>query len=112
MTLADMTNAVDTLLNPAQLPPCNSGLNGAPAHSKRQKLPSTDDAVLSLGEIAYATIQRRRGTFSISDMGNVPLVWYRDDLGRSRHMCGAPEDAKDARKGGSSPPVPPLALIP
>ena len=107
-----MTDAIDTSPNPTQLPSCEPVFDSPTSHAKVQELLATDHAVLSLSQVPNTTVQRTKRTFPMSDLGNVPLVAHATDGGHIERTHGAHGGTKDVRKGGSSPPVPPLALIP
>ncbi len=63
LTLADMTDAVDALLNATQLSSCNPVLESPSAHPDGQELPPADNTVLSFRQIPNSTVQRTRTNF-------------------------------------------------
>lgn len=51
-----MTDCIDTPLSPTELPARNAVFNCPPSETKLQKLPATDKAMLSLGELCGAIV--------------------------------------------------------
>jgi hypothetical protein len=111
-TLWPMPDGVDAPLNPAKASTGDAVLDRPSAHPKLQELLPADNPVLDLGELPNPVVDRTERGFSMHDMGNRRLVWHGANRSRSRRAGGAPIITKGARKRGSSPPVPPLALIP
>jgi hypothetical protein len=98
------------------------GLDLIARYSSNQKLPTSNDSVLSLSQFCDHQIsdQRRiRVTLGAYIAPNVAQIQLWRSLGLhipnaagSRRAGGALNRAFLQRKRGSSPPVPPLALIP
>jgi len=95
--------------------------NCSPAYSKLGELSPRHNPVLSLGERCDHRIDRHRcavaiPVFAVISTVNTGIVFERRlhgrKPGRRERTCGAHDVTKVQRKRDSSPPVPPLALIP
>jgi hypothetical protein len=107
-----MPNSVDPPLNAAKPSTGDAVLDRPSPNPEPQELPPADDSVLGFGEPSNPIINRTKRQFSRHGMGNRRLVQHGTDRYPSRRTGGASIVTKSARKRGSSPPVPPLALIP
>jgi len=96
-----VTDGIDAPLNAAKLSASNPILNRPPSNIHLQKLPATDNAVLSLSQLPDAVVNRTRRRFSMHDMGNrrfvdhAPMFAWRDArmvrrLSRKRNGKEAP----------------------
>ena len=112
MALAEVADGIDPTRDPAQLAPCNAVADSPSSHPKVHELRATNNPVLSLGKVPNPTVQQTSRTLCTLDMHNVRLASHRADPGPSRRVGGALRCAFLQRKRDSSPPVPPLALIP
>lgn len=107
--VADRVNAAP---NRAQLTTPDPVLDCTAPHPEVQKLASRNEPVLTLREVTRTLVKRTRRTFSMSDMDNVRRVGHLANRRLPKRAWGALISANAQRKRGSSPPVPPLALIP
>jgi hypothetical protein len=82
-----MTDGINAPVDPSQLPSGEPVLDCSSSHSKPSELLTTHDAVLSLGEIPDVLVEQTRGTFPMSDLGNVRLAVHGPDPdGRGARM--------------------------
>lgn len=107
-----VTDCIDATLDATKKPTRNPVRDRPASHPQAQELPATDDPMLRLGKVSDPTIERTRGTLCMPGMHSVPLAGHGIDLGQTQRAGGALNVTKGARKRDSSPPVPPLALIP
>lgn len=80
----------------------------------RYQLPPGDDPVLPLGKHRNRLVRMLKPLFFIYGMENRGLAWHGTD-GEEPERTGARRESHPCdrrRKRGSSPPLPPLALIP
>jgi hypothetical protein len=110
MAWAEVADGIDATGDPAQLPPCDTVADSPSSHSKLDELLATNNSVLILGKVPNATVQQTRRTLCLPDMHNVRLAGHGANPDRPQRADGAL--VRIAREGDSSPPVPPLALIP
>ena len=121
-----MANRIDTPVDRVETPSLQPAVDRARCQPELLELSPPDDSVLLLrqpsGEpingliekirliaLAWATIRPPLTTSEVEKGGR---IGHAADTGGTRRTRGARNGAKGARKGGSSPPVPPLALIP
>jgi hypothetical protein len=127
-----MSGGEDSAVHEMQPTALQAQVHRVPAHAQGEKLPTGDNAVLSTGQISDLAIDlpclrggalRRRGgrlaafcaAFARHAVVNAALVRHGADAAGDARASGAPKvklAPTSARKRGSSPPVPPLALIP
>jgi hypothetical protein len=112
MGWAVVTDGINPTRHPAQQAPCDAVPDGPSPHPQLYELCATDNAVLSFSKVPNATVQQTNRTLCTPGVHNVRLDSHGTDPGRPGRTGGALSGAEEAHKGGSSPPVPPLALIP
>jgi hypothetical protein len=79
--LAEVADAIDPTLDPAQQAPRDAVPDGPSSHPKLQKLPAINHPVLSLGKVPDATVQQTRRTLCMPDVHNVGLDSHGTDPG-------------------------------
>lgn len=107
-----MANRIRTLVHSVQLPAGKPPLDRTSSHTKLDELTPPHHPVLALRELGNQPVGGMKPPFSMHGMGNGGFVVHATDDRRLRRVGGALKSAFLARKRGSSPPVPPLALIP
>ena len=122
-TNCDMSNGVHPLMQAVKPTALKASVDRASRYAKAHQLPARHDTVLLLRELSQTTInigvRSSIRAFTTHIVVNARLVpgrsgrgWHVADGASVLRNRGAPIVPKVQRKGGPSPPVPPLALIP
>lgn len=117
-----MANRVDTSMHSMQLPALHPALDSVRGEPQPKQLPPRDDPMLAVSQIRNGSIRKLpgiRAPLSVYRAPNGAGIGRRMDFGGHAadsegpgRVRGTPNRASLQHKRDSSPPVPPLALIP
>lgn len=107
-----MANGIDTQMDRVKGPSFETTSNSAPTNARTNQLNSSNNPMLSLGQRRDHLIDATRRASGPYEVLDAHLVPHAPDSGTPRRACGALIRVSLQHKRDSSPPVPPLALIP
>jgi hypothetical protein len=107
-----MAHGIDPDVHPVPRPALDPLLNRSRPDPQEDQLAPAHHAVLSSGQLPSHPVYVTRDAFAPDGVVNASLVSHDVDAEGPQRACGARKRAFSRRKRGSSPPVPPLALIP
>lgn len=121
-----MPNRVDTVMQPVEGAARQPSFDGPSPDPVASELPPPNDAVLTPGYLRQELVDSRRwrvlvgsvwvarAAFSVDMTGNAARIGHGTKSERRQRTCGALRSnlSSESAKRDSSPPVPPLALIP
>jgi hypothetical protein len=107
-----MANRIGTAMDAVKSPALESTRDRPASKPKRHQLPPRHHTVLPLGKCSDCRVRVASVRFFIYGMQNRTLAVHAPDAAVDRRARGTLIGTKRARNRGSSPPVPPLALIP